>query len=115
MLHKNRLFTPGPTPILPAAQTAMASFAMHHRTADFRALFSRVLSDLKQFIGTNNDVLVLTASGTGAMEGAVSNLISPGDKVLVLSAGGVCGGGGGVGQGFVWGRGGVKRRERGAL
>jgi len=87
MLRKNRLFTPGPTPILPAAQTAMASFAMHHRTADFRALFSRVLSDLKQFIGTNNDVLVLTASGTGAMEGAVSNLISPGDKVLVLSAG----------------------------
>src|SRR2546422_1504572 len=87
MLHKNRLFTPGPTPILPAAQTAMASFAMHHRTADFRALFSRVLSDLKQFIGTNNDGLVLTASGTGAMEGAVSNLTSPGDKVLVLSAG----------------------------
>src|SRR5216683_4387523 len=87
MLLKNRLFTPGPTPILPAAQTAMASFAMHHRTADFRALFSRVLSDLKQFIGTNNDVLVLTASGTGEMEGAVSNLISPGDKVLVLSAG----------------------------
>jgi aspartate aminotransferase-like enzyme len=87
MLRKNRLFTPGPTPILPAAQTAMASFAMHHRTADFRALFSRVLSDLKQFIGTNNDVLVLTASGTGAMEGAVSNLTSPGDKVMVLSAG----------------------------
>src|SRR5438270_1288757 len=87
MLRKNRLFTPEPTPILPSAQTAMASFAMHHRTADFRALFSRVLSDLKLFIGTNNDVLVLTASGTGAMEGAVSNLTSPGDKVLVLSAG----------------------------
>src|SRR5205814_983701 len=87
MLRKNRLFTPGPTPILPAAQTAMASFAMHHRTADFRALFSRVLADLKLFIGTNDDVLVLTASGTGAMEGAVSNLSSPGDKVLVLSAG----------------------------
>src|SRR6476659_10207502 len=87
MLLKNRLFTPGPTPILPAAQTAMASFAMHHRTADFRALFSRVLADLKLFIGTNDDVLVLTASGTGAMEGAVSNLTSPGDKVLVLSAG----------------------------
>src|SRR3989442_4556412 len=100
MLRKNRLVTPGPTPILPAAQTAMASFAMHHRTADFRALFSRVLSDLKQFIGTNNDVLVLTASGTGAMEGAVSNLISPGDKVLVLSAGEVGGGGGGLAHGF---------------
>ncbi len=87
MLLKNRLFTPGPTPILPAAQTAMASFAMHHRTADFRALYSRVLADMKDFIGTQNDVLVLASSGTGVMEGAVSNLTSPGDKVLVLTAG----------------------------
>src|SRR5262252_1287823 len=87
MLHKTRLFTPGPTPLLPAAQSAMASFAMHHRTADFRALFQRVLSDLKEFIGTQNDVLVLASSGTGVMEGAVSNLTSAGDKVLVLSAG----------------------------
>jgi aspartate aminotransferase-like enzyme len=87
MLRKNRLFTPGPTPILPAAQTAMASFAMHHRTADFRALYSRVLADMKDFIGTRNDVLVLASSGTGVMEGSVSNLTSPGDKVLVLTAG----------------------------
>jgi len=87
MLRKNRLFTPGPTPILPAAQTAMASFAMHHRTADFRALYTRVLADLKDFIGTQNDVLVLASSGTGVMEGSVSNLTSPGDKVLVLTAG----------------------------
>jgi len=87
MLRKNRLFTPGPTPILPAAQTAMASFAMHHRTADFRQLFSQVLADLKDFIGTRNDVLVLASSGTGVMEGSVSNLTSPGDKVLVLTAG----------------------------
>jgi len=87
MLRKNRLFTPGPTPILPAAQTAMASFAMHHRTADFRALYTRVLADMKDFIGTKNDVLVLASSGTGVMEGSVSNLTSPGDKVLVLSAG----------------------------
>jgi aspartate aminotransferase-like enzyme len=87
MLLKNRLFTPGPTPILPAAQTAMASFAMHHRTADFRALYTRVLADIKDFIGTRNDVVVLASSGTGAMEGSVSNLTSPGDKVLVLTAG----------------------------
>jgi aspartate aminotransferase-like enzyme len=87
MLRKNRLFTPGPTPLLPAAQTAMASFAMHHRTADFRALFTRVLADLKEFIGTKNDVLVLACSGTGVMEASVSNLTSPGDKVLVLTAG----------------------------
>jgi len=87
MLRKNRLFTPGPTPILPAAQTAMASFAMHHRTADFRALYTRVLADMKDFIGTTNDVLVLASSGTGVMEGSISNLTSPGDRVLVLTAG----------------------------
>src|SRR5215472_8654358 len=87
MLRKNRLFTPGPTPILPAAQTAMASFALHHRTAEFRALFARVISDMREFIGTKNDVLVVASSGTGVMEGAVSNLTSPGDRVLVLTAG----------------------------
>ena len=87
MLRKNRLFTPGPTPLLPAAQTAMAAFTAHHRTADFRALFTRVLADMKEFIGTKNDVLVLASSGTGVMEAAVSNLTSPGDKVLVLTAG----------------------------
>jgi aspartate aminotransferase-like enzyme len=87
MLRKNRLFTPGPTPLLPAAQTAMASFTAHHRTADFRALFQRVLADMKEFVGTKNDVLVLACSGTGVMEASVSNLTSPGDKVLVLTAG----------------------------
>jgi aspartate aminotransferase-like enzyme len=87
MLKKNRLFTPGPTPLLPQAQTAMASYGAHHRTADFRALFTRVLADVKEFIGTKNDVLVLTSSGTGFMEASVSNLTSPGDRVLVLTAG----------------------------
>ena len=87
MLRKNRLFTPGPTPLLPAAQTAMASFTAHHRTADFRVLFQRVLADMREFIGTQNDVLVLACSGTGVMEASVSNLTSPGDKVLVLTAG----------------------------
>jgi aspartate aminotransferase-like enzyme len=87
MLRKNRLFTPGPTPLLPAAQTAMAAFTAHHRTADFRAIFQRVLADMKEFVGTKNDVLVLASSGTGVMEASVSNLTSPGDKVLVLTAG----------------------------
>jgi len=87
MLRKNRLFTPGPTPLLPAAQTAMASFTAHHRTADFKALFQRVLADMKEFVGTKNDVLLLACSGTGVMEAAVSNLTSPGDTVLVLTAG----------------------------
>src|ERR1051325_9614315 len=87
MLRKNRLFTPGPTPLLPAAQNAMAAFSLHRRTADFRALYTRVLAELKDFIGTENDCLLLASSGTGAMEAAVSNLTSPGDRVLVISAG----------------------------
>src|ERR1700688_675289 len=87
MLKKNRLFTPGPTPLLPAAQMAMANYGAHHRTAEFRALFTHVLADLKEFIGTKNDVLVLSSSGTGFMEASISNLTSPGDRVLVLSSG----------------------------
>ena len=87
MLLKNRLFTPGPTPLLPAAQNAMAAFTAHHRTADFKALYTRVLADMKDFVGTSNDVLVIASSGTGVMEGSISNLTSPGEKVLVLTAG----------------------------
>jgi aspartate aminotransferase-like enzyme len=87
MLKKNRLFTPGPTPLLPAAARAMAGADIHHRTADFRALYQRVLADLKIFVGTQNDVLLLASSGTGAMEASVSNLTSPGDRVMVITAG----------------------------
>ena len=87
MIRKTRLFTPGPTPLLPAAQFAMAAADMHHRTPEFRALYQKVLAQLKVFVGTKNDVLLLASSGTGAMEASVSNLTSPGDKVLVLSAG----------------------------
>ncbi|MGZ7053725.1 MAG: pyridoxal-phosphate-dependent aminotransferase family protein [Candidatus Angelobacter sp.] len=87
MIRKGRLFTPGPTQLLPSAQLAMAAATMHHRTAEFRALYSRVLADLKTFVGTKNDVVMFTASGTGAMEAAVSNLTSPGERVLVVSAG----------------------------
>jgi aspartate aminotransferase-like enzyme len=87
MIRKTRLFTPGPTPLLPAAQFAMAAADIHHRTPEFRALFLKVLAQLKVFVGTKNDVLLLSCSGTGAMEASVSNLTSPGDRVLVLSAG----------------------------
>ncbi len=87
MIRKTRLFTPGPTPLLPAAQFAMAAADIHHRTAEFRALYKRVLAQLKEFVGTANDVVILSSSGTGAMEAAMSNLTSPGDRILVLSAG----------------------------
>ena len=87
MIRKVRLYTPGPTPLLPAAQFAMAAADMHHRTPEFKALYTKVLAQLKVFVGTKNDVLLLSSSGTGAMEASVSNLTSPGDKVLVLTAG----------------------------
>ena len=87
MIQKTRLFTPGPTPLLPAAQFAMAAADMHHRTPEFKALFTKVLAQLKVFVGTQNDVLLLSCSGTGAMEASVSNLTSAGDRVLVLTAG----------------------------
>src|SRR5579863_5535896 len=87
MIRKTRLFTPGPTPLLPAAQFAMAAADIHHRTPEFRALYLKVLAQLKVFVGTQNDLILLSSSGTGAMEASVSNLTSPGDKVLVLTAG----------------------------
>jgi aspartate aminotransferase-like enzyme len=87
MLRKTRLFTPGPTPLLPAAQQAMAAADLHHRTPEFRAMFTRVREGLREFIGTKDDVIVLAASGTGAMEAAVANLVNAGDAVAVISAG----------------------------
>jgi aspartate aminotransferase-like enzyme len=86
MILKTRLFHPGPTPLLPAAQFAMAAADIHHRTPSSAPL-PPVLAQLKVFVGTANDVLLLSSSGTGAMEASVSNLTSPGDRVLVLSAG----------------------------
>ena len=87
MIRKTRLFTPGPTPLLPAAQFAMAAADLHHRTPEFRALYQRVLEQLRAFVGTKNDVILMACSGTGAMEASVANITSPGDRVMVLSAG----------------------------
>ena len=86
-VRKLRLLTPGPTPLYPPAARAMAGSDIHHRTEDFRRLYKRVLKNLAHFMGTSNDVVLFAASGTGAMEAAVSNLFSAGDKALVASAG----------------------------
>src|SRR4051794_7568618 len=86
-IRKQRLLTPGPTPLLPQALHAMMGSDIHHRTEDFRKLYRQVLADLKEVMGTQNDVLALVASGTGAMEASVANLFSAGDKVIVCSAG----------------------------
>ena len=86
-LKKQRLMTPGPTPIFPGALQAMMGAEIHHRTQDFRQLYLSVLADLKTILGTSNDVLILTSSGTGAMEAAITNCFSTGDPVIVCSAG----------------------------
>ena len=86
-IKKQRLLTPGPTPLYPKALYAMLGSDLHHRTDDFRAVYKAVLADLKELMGTQNDVLVLVASGTGALEASVTNCFSPGDRVIVCSAG----------------------------
>ena len=77
-IKKQRLFTPGPTPLYPPALHAMMRSDMHHRTDDFRKVYRACLADLKEVMGTSNDVLMFAASGTGAMDAAVSNLLLEG-------------------------------------
>ena len=86
-IKKQRLLTPGPTPLLPQALHAMMGADIHHRTEDFRQLYKSVLADLKTVMGTQNDIIILVASGTGALEASAVNFLSPGDAVLILSAG----------------------------
>src|ERR1700683_1672359 len=86
-IRKQRLLTPGPTPLFPPALHAMMASDIHHRTEDFRKAYRSTLADLKEVMGTSHDVLMFAASGTGAMDAAVSNLFSRGDKVIVCVAG----------------------------
>ena len=87
MAEKRYLFTPGPTPVPHEVLEAMSRPIIHHRSSDFRAIFERCLERLTQVYRTEGDVFVYTASGTGGMESAVSNLTRPGDRVVVVSAG----------------------------
>ena len=86
-IRKQRLLTPGPTPLYPPALHAMMASDIHHRTEEFRSIYKSALADLKEVYGTSNDVLCFAASGTGAMDASVSNLFSRGDKVIVCAAG----------------------------
>jgi serine---pyruvate transaminase len=84
---KSRLFTPGPTPVPEETLLELAKPVTYHRTAEQKAAFGEVLEDLKYVFQTKNSVIVLTASGTGGMESAVSNVLQPGSKVILLTAG----------------------------
>jgi len=87
MPQKRYLLTPGPTPVPPEVLAALAEPVIHHRSPDFKAVFLEVLARLREVFRTGNEVLVFTASGTGAFESAFANLLSPGEKALVVSHG----------------------------
>ena len=87
MMNKYRLMSPGPTPIPPEVSAAGALPIIHHRTPEFGEVFTRVNENLKRVFLTENDVFTYAASGTGAFEGALQNLFSPGDRILVVNSG----------------------------
>ena len=84
---KRYLLAPGPTPVPPEVLLAMAQPMIHHRAPEFAQIFGEVREDLKWLFQTRNDVLILASSGTGGMEGAVGNFLSPGDKALFVNGG----------------------------
>ena len=86
-MEKKYLFSPGPTMLPPEVLLKMAEPIMHHREPEFEKIFSEIREGLKYLFKTKNEVLIFTSSGTGAMEGAVSNLLSKGDKALVVRGG----------------------------
>ena len=86
-MHKRYLFTPGPTPVPPEVLAAGAEPMVHHRGLDFREVYERSLARLQDVFRTESPVLLFSASGTGAMDSAVSNLTRAGDRVAVVVAG----------------------------
>jgi aspartate aminotransferase-like enzyme len=84
---KQYLLSPGPTPVPNEVALAMSETMIHHRTPQFNKVFEEARQGLQKLFGTTGDVLMLASSGTGAMEAAIANLFSPGDKVLVVNGG----------------------------
>src|SRR3989304_853921 len=86
-MKKRYLLAPGPTPVPESALLAMAQPIIHHRTPQFSEVFKETAELLKYLFQTKQDVLLPAASGTGAMEGSITNLFSPGDEVIVINGG----------------------------
>jgi len=86
-MEKKYLFSPGPTMLPPEVLLKMAEPIMHHREPEFEKIYAEIREGLKDLFQTKNEVMIFTSSGTGAMEGAVSNLLSQGDKAIVVRGG----------------------------
>ncbi len=86
-MQKRYLLAPGPTQIPPVVLLKMAEPILHHRNPMFEEIVSEVREGLKWLFGTKNEVLFFASSGTGAMEGAVTNMLSPNDKAIVVRSG----------------------------
>lgn len=86
-MPKPRLFTPGPTPVPEETLSELAKPVTYHRTAEQKAIFGETVELLKYVYRTKNDIIILTSSGTGGMEAAVSNTLAPGQKAILLTAG----------------------------
>ncbi len=84
---KKYVFTPGPVPVPSEVLIEMAKPIIHHRTAEFEEIFAEVREGLKYIYNTKQEVFILSASGTGAMEASVTNTLSRGDKALVVNSG----------------------------
>ena len=84
---KTRLYTPGPVEVPARILAALARPALHHRTAGFRAILADATKGLAELFGTEGPVVTLAASGSGALEAAVVNLVAPGTRPLVVEAG----------------------------
>lgn len=81
------MFTPGPTHVPLSIRIASIADLTHHRSPEFAKLYERIHSGLQGLFGTSGQILMLPASGSGAMESVVANIVVPGDDVLVLAAG----------------------------
>ena len=86
-MSKKYLMTPGPTPVPEDIRNEMAKPIIHHRTKEYQSIFKEVTEGLKKIFKTQNDVFTFTSSGTGAMEASIANVLSPGDKIIVVRGG----------------------------
>src|SRR5258705_10181977 len=88
---ERNLRIPGPTALPPSVREAGARQMINHRGPEFAAVLARIQEGMKPYFGTTTDIIVLSCAGTGGLEAAVVNVLSPGDRVLGVSIGSLCG------------------------